>query len=124
MELRALANGGGGTNFTYIIPTAWFFASGAAPSSRPYADAASWLRSGPEGFGLGFEVDSGSGIGRTSAPTGTRRSTLPMTNRSGAPARDGDTKRPSLRKRSINRRSHGRKTGWGSEKKFRNVQIK
>src|SRR5208337_1799361 len=52
------------------------------------------------------------------------RSILPMTGLSGAPAADTDTNLFSLHRRSINRRSHGRSTCCGSEKKFRNVHIR
>src|SRR5229473_1860197 len=47
-----------------------------------------------------------------------------MTGLSGAPAADKDTNLFSLRRRSINRRSRGRSTGCGSEKKFRNVHSR
>jgi len=47
-----------------------------------------------------------------------------MTGLSGTPAADTDTNLFSLHRRSINRRSHGRSTCCGSEKKFRNVHIR
>src|SRR5208282_3871807 len=86
---------------------------------RDYAEATSRLCSAT----AGFELDIGFRIGRTSA-SGTRRSILPMTGMSCAPTAGMDTKLFSLNRRSINRRSHGRSTCCGSEKKFRNVQIR
>ena len=47
-----------------------------------------------------------------------------MTGRSDVHAVDKDTNLFSLHRRSIKRRSHGRSTCCGSEKKFRNVQIR
>ena len=88
-----------------------------------YADAASWLRSAT----AEVEAETGSHglrIGRTSACTGARRSILPMTGLSGTFAADRETNLFSLRRRSINRSCHGRSTGCGREKKFRNVQIR
>ena len=63
-------------------------------------------------------------IGTTSALAGAHRSILPMTGLSCAPTTDRGTNLFSLRRRSINRRSHGRRTCCGSEKKNRNVHIK
>ena len=95
--------------------------SAATPAHfRDYAEAASRLCSAT----AGFEPDIGLRIGRTSARAGARRSIFPMTGLSGAPAADTDTNLFSLHSRSINRRSHGRSTCCGSEKKFRKVQIK
>ena len=85
-----------------------------------YADAASRRCSAP----AGFDSDDGFRNGRTSAANGARRSTLPITGRSGAPAADKDTNLFSFHRRSINRRSQGRNTCRGSEKKFRKVQIR
>src|SRR5208282_1826680 len=87
---------------------------------RDYAEAASRLCSAA----AGFEPDTGFRMGTTSAGAGTRHSILPMTGISCAPTAGMDTKLFSLHRRSINRRSHGRSTCCGSEKKFRNVQIR
>jgi hypothetical protein len=72
----------------------------------------------------GCKPDTGLRNGRTSAATVARHSTLPITGRSGAPASDNDTNLFSLHNRSISRRSRGRSTCCGSEKKFLNVQIR
>jgi len=95
-------------------------ARGYAGAVHDYAEAASRLCSAA----AGFVPEAGLRKGRTSAGIGARRSTLPITGRSGAPAADKDTNLFSLHRRSINRRSHGRSTCCGREKKFRNVQIR
>ena len=66
---------------------------------------------------------SGLRLGTTSALAG-RCSILPMTGLSVAPVAERETNLFSLHRRSIKRRSQGRSTCCGSEKKFRNVHIK
>jgi hypothetical protein len=131
------ANGGVRTNSNYIILVVRSLrlraacGSVAMPASRDlqrcsrdYADAASRFGSGTAGVELGLALRTGLRIGTTSAGTGGRRSTRPIIGRSEAPAETMVTKRFSAHKRSINRRCQGRRTCCGSEKKFRNVQIR
>jgi|CZLA01.1.fsa_nt_gi hypothetical protein len=88
--------------------------------ARDYAEAASRLCSAT----ADCEPELGLRSGRTSARAGALRSILPMTGRSDAPVAGIETNLFSLHRSSTKRRSHGRSTCCGSEKKFRNVHIR
>jgi hypothetical protein len=97
------------------FPLAWYGVADQADAASPLCSAAT----------VEPEADSRlAGLRKGSTSACPRRSILPITGRSACPAADNDTNRFSLHKRSINRCCHGRSTCWGSEKKFRNVQMR